>query len=191
MSTRRRQREAAERQQEERERQREWQMEQQREQQALQQAFNQKGQLDEGWMEDILGTDDLEDRLDEYQIQKIQGLINKQWILANLSEAQTHDRWHKLDVMKMKVLGEFPPGESHIQGPIRGALKNEEMEQLFALTAEERNIIDQIFTSLQNMVTRSTDGFERQQVNTSIARTESENKKQSDSSSGLRGLFSN
>jgi hypothetical protein len=184
------QKQALERQQQERERQREFQADQQREQQALQQAFNQNGNLDRGWMREILETDDLEQYLNSYEIDKVRALINKQWVLANLSEAQTHDRWHKLDVMKLKVYGSFPPGETPIQGPARAFLLDDETEVLSSLTAEQRAVIDQIFTSLQNMVTRSTEGFERKQTNTSIARTETEQNSEDDGGDGLRGLFS-
>lgn len=177
-------------QQQERERQREFQQQQKREQQALQQAFNQKGKLDRGWMREILDTDDLQQHLNEYEIDKIRALINKQWVLANLSDAQTHDRWYKLDVMKLKIYGSFPPSETPIQGPVRAVALNDESEVLTALTAEQRSVIDQIFTSLQNMVTRSTGGFERKQTNTSIARTETEQNKDNDGDSGLRGIFS-
>lgn len=160
-----------------------------REQRELQEAFNQQGELDKGWMRDILDTNDLENQLDEYELDKVRALVNKQWMLSNLSEAQTHDRWYKLEVMKYKIYGEFPPEESAIQGPVRAFLYDDSKEQLTALTAEQRNAIDQIILSLQNMVARSTDGFERKQINTSIARSESESHTDDDDSGGL-GLFS-
>jgi len=182
---------ALKRQERHREKQRDFQREQQREQQALREAFNAQGELDKGWMREILDTEDLQEHLNQYEIDKVRALINKQWVLANLSEAQTHDRWHKLDVMKLKVYGAFPPGETPIQGPARAFMLDDETEVLMALSAEQRAVIDQIFTSLQNMTTRSTDGFERKQTNTSIARTETEQNSSDDDSDGsLRGLFS-
>jgi hypothetical protein len=178
-------REAIQRQEEQQERQRDFQ----REQQTLQQAFNQQGQLSRGWMREILDTDDLENYLQPYTIDKIQAMLNKQWVLANLTDAETHDRIYKLEVMKYKILGEHPPEESSIQGPLRAFLFDEEMEGLWALTAQERNTIDQIITTLQNMVTRSRGGFERKQINTNIARTETESNGKDEKKGGYRGLF--
>lgn len=160
-----------------------------KEQRRLQQAFNQQGDLDKGWMREMLDTEDLEEHLDEYEMDKVRALINKQWVLSNLSEAQTHDRWYKLEVMRIKIYGEFPPEESSIQGPVRAFLFDDPKEQLTALSPEQRNIIDQIILSIQNMVARSTDGFERKQINTSIARSESEQETPEKNSGGL-GLFS-
>jgi len=144
----------------------------QEEQQTLQQAFNQQGELSRPWMRELLSVDDLEERLQSNTIRKIQGLLNKQWVLSNLTAAETHDRMHWLEVQKLKILGEHPPQQSPIQGPMRAFLLNDEYEQLRALTATERNEIDQIIQGLKNMTTRSRDGFERKQQQTSIARTE-------------------
>ena len=188
MSTRtngRQQREALKRQQEERERQREFQ----REQQRVQQAFNNQGQLSRGWLQEILDTDDLESRLQEQMVVKIQQMLNRQWILANLTDAETHDRIYKLEVMKLKILGQSPPSESPIQGPIRAHLRNDETENIYSLTAAERNAIDQVIETLKNMVTRSRGGFEREQINTNIARTESQQESKDENSGGLTGLF--
>lgn len=179
---------AAERERKRQQKQREKERADEKEQRRLQQAFNQQGELSRGWMKEILNTDDLEKHLDQFELNKVRALINRQWVLANLSEAQTHDRWYKLEVMKYKIYGSFPPDESAIQGDVRAFLYDDEYEKLTALTAEQRNAIDQIILSLQNMVTRSTDGFERKQINTNIARTETEDSDGEDSS-GRLGLF--
>lgn len=179
------QRQAIKRQEEEREKQREFQ----REQRLAQEAFNNQGQLSRGWLQEILDTDDLESRLQEQMVVKIQQMLNRQWVLANLTDAETHDRIYKLEVMKLKLLGEAPPDESAVQGPLRAWLYDDEEERLQSLTAQERNSIDQIITTLQNMVTRSRGGFEREQINTNIARTESQQSKESESESRLSGLF--
>lgn len=178
----------AKRERERQRKQREKERAEEKEQRRLQQAFNAEGQLDKGWMKEILNTDDLEQHLDEYMLAKVRALINRQWVLSNLTEAQAHDRWYKLEVLKYKIYGEFPPDESAIQGPARAFLYDDEMEQLTSLTAEERNVIDQILLSLQNMVMRSKDGFERKQINTNIARTERE-QTENEESGGRLGLF--
>lgn len=161
------------------------QAEAKKEQALIQQAFNQNGELSEAWMQEILGVEDLEEHLQPHTVHKIQGLINKQLILSNLNAAEAHDRVYKLDVEKLKVLGEHPPEESVVQGPLRAVLNDDETEDLYALTAQERNIIDQVFFSLKNAVLRSREGFERQQINTSIARSENANDNKEDDADGL------
>lgn len=158
-------------------------------QQALQQAFNAQGELDRTWMEQIIDTDDLEEHLQPHTIDKIQAMLNRQWMLSNLTDAETHDRVRKLDVMKLKILGEHPPQESAIQGPVRAFLFDDGGEGMRALTPSERNTIDQIITTIQNMVTRSRDGFERKQINTNIARTESESNSTGEDGSRIKGLW--
>jgi len=175
---------SAEQAQQERQRQREFQ----REQNTIQQAFNANDELDRGWMEELLDTQDLEHMLQPWTIRKIQSMLNKQWVLANLTDAETHDRIYKLEVVKYKIYGEHPPEESKIVGPVRAYVADDGSENVMPLTASERNTIDQLITTLQNMVTRSRAGFERKQINTSIARTESESS-EPDDDEGL-GLFS-
>lgn len=157
----------------------------QREQQKIREAFNQQGELSQGWMEDLLDTDDLEEELDPATVRKIQGLLNKQWIIANLSDAETHDRTYKLEVMKRKILATHPPTESRMTGKIRAFLHDDPWEELHPLTQHERNQIDQVITTLQNMVTRSRGGFERKQQQTSIAKTEQERREEDSDSGGF------
>jgi len=159
-----------------------------KEQRKLEKAFNQDGDLSADWLRELLETKDLQANLDEYEIRKIRGMINKQWMLGNLSEAQVHDRWYKLEVMKLKILGSFPPEESVVQGPIRAALYDDEYEMLESLTPEQRNAIDQIIATLQNMVTRSKGGKERELIDTSIAKTETEPREDNDGGKRF-GLF--
>lgn len=172
----------------ERERQREHQKETQRDQAALRQAFNGQGELSRDWMREVLDTDDLEEHLQRNTIRKIQAMLNKQWILSNLTDAETHDRIYWLEVMKYKIYGEHPPDGSAITGPTRAFLLDDDWENLQPLTPYERNQIDQVIQTLKNMVARSRGGFEREQINTSIARTESQQEKE-ESSGKFRGLF--
>lgn len=173
---------------EERDKQREFQREQTERQAKLQEAFNSSGDLSRDWMREVLGVEKLEERLQRYTIPKIQAMLNEQWILSHLTDAETHDRVWWLEVQKLKIFGEHPPNESVITGEMRAYLLDDESEQLQPLTASERNAIDQLIKTLQNMVTRSRGGFERKQENTRIAATQSEDTTSSDEGR-MRGLF--
>jgi len=159
-------------------------------QRLIQQAFNSEGELSQSWMEQVLDVDRLEDKLQKSTNEHIKAMINKQWILGNLTNAEAHDRVYKLEVMKLKILGAHPVGDSIVQGEARAFFFDDENEQLKALYPRERNRIDQIITTLQNMVTRSRDGFERKQINTSIAVSENALEEEEGVESGWGGLFS-
>jgi hypothetical protein len=162
----------------------------QKEQETLKQAFNANGELDRGWMREILDTEDLEEILQPWTIEKIQAMLNKQWVLSNLTDAETHDRVYKLGVMKIKILGEHPPEESQIKREFRAFLYDDPTENLGELTPQERNTVDQIIMTLQTMVARSRDGFERKQINTRIGRTESESSGSESSDGAFSGIWS-
>lgn len=165
------------------------QHERQKEQRALQAAFNDNGKLDKGWMEKILDVQDIEEQLDAHTVNKIQSLLNKQWFIANLTNAETHDKVYWLEVQRYKLTAYHPPEDSKMTGAVRAFVMDDEEERLKPLTPQERNDIDQIIKTIQNMVTRSRDGFERKQINTSINRAETENGEE-DSDSTFTGLFS-
>lgn len=165
------------------------QREHQERQRLMEEAFNHKGELDRGWMREILDTEDLEEHLQPFTIKKIQAMLNKEWVLSNLTDAEAHDRIWWLETMRLKIYGEHPPEESSIQGPLRAFLFDDETEGLWALTSAERNAIDQIIKTVQNRTTRGRGGFERKQMNTNIARTESEKAGSGEKQGRLRGLF--
>lgn len=176
--------------QEERRRQRDFQ----REQQTIQQAFSRGGELDRTTIEQILSSDDIiegsADDLQDVTITKIQSTLSKNTMLANLTSAQEHDKRYWLDVQKYKVLGSHPPDDSCIKGPVRAFLWDDPMEELEPLTPQERLIIEDFFSVLKDMVTRGRDGFERKQINTSIARSEQASNNDGKKKGGLKGLFS-
>jgi len=161
----------------------------QREKMELQQAFNTSGELDRGWMREILNTDDLEEKLQPNTVTKIQAMLNRQWIIANLTEAETHDRIWWLEAQKYKIYAEHPRSDTGVEGPMRAFLMDDNVEQLRPLSARERNAIDQVVNGLKNMVTRARGGFERQQINTNIARTETGEDQSNEGGGGMLGFF--
>lgn len=173
----------------ERERQREFEAEQRTTDRALDDAFNQNGDLSRDWMREILDVDELEERLQPATVEKIQPMLNKQWILSNLSSAEAHDRAYWLEAKKYMLIAQHPPEGSVITGDVRAALYEDETEALEPLTPQERQSIDQVIKTLRNMVARSEQGFERKQINTSIARSETESAKRTESGGMLDGLF--
>lgn len=173
---------------EERQQQREFQ----REQQTLQQAFGQGADLDKNFIQHLIDTEDIvrgtSTDLDDVTITKIQNILSQDVVLGNFTAAQEHDRRLWVECQKYKVLGSHPPEESAIQGAARAFLYDDEMEQLQSLTQQERIIVHDFFELMKDRVSRGREGFERQQLNTNIARTETESKTDDDGG-GLSGLF--
>jgi hypothetical protein len=178
--------------------QREEKLEQQkqmrREQGALQDAFNQNGDVSEGFIRELVSNDDLDggspEALQEETISKIQNLLSRDVVLSNLTDAQEHDIRMKLEVMKLKAIGAHPPQESYITGDLRAFLMDDVDEGLKPLTSKERMLIDDFFETLKIRATRGRGGFEREQQNTNIARTETQNEDTDQSGGKLSGLFS-
>jgi hypothetical protein len=81
-----------------------------------------------------------------------------------------------------------PPEESCITGATRAFLYDDEMEELQPLTQQERLVIDEFIETIKAMVTRGRGGFERKQMNTSIAQTETK-KESTQSDSKWQSLF--
>jgi len=155
-----------------------------KEQATLQQAFNANDQLDRGWMREILDTEDLEELLQPWTIEKIQAMLNKQWILGNLTDAEAHDRIYWLDVQKQKIINEHPPEGSHVQGRLRAYLKDDASEARTALSSSEKLLVDELIETLKVRFGRGREGFERTQQNTSINRAETDRDENKSESSG-------
>lgn len=177
---------------EERQHQRKHQKEMAHEQGALQEAFNSEGQLGEAFIREIVSNDDLEpgtpEGLQDETITKIQNLISRDWVLANLTEAQEHDARWKLEALKLRIYGMHPPQQSYFTGDARAFLMDDKSEALNPLTQQERVLIDEFLETVKARFTRGRGGFEREQMNTNIARTETGGEEESNN--GGWGLFS-
>jgi len=170
------------------------QKERKREQMELQKAFKQDGSLSRNFVDELLSNEEMTrggpelnaGELHESTIAKLQNMLSRNWVLANLSDAQEHDIRLKLEVMKYKILSAHPPEESMITGPTRAFLFDDDSEDLEPLTQQQRLLVDEFIESLKGRLTRGRGGFERKQMNTSIAETRSGGEDEDDSG----GLFS-
>lgn len=175
--------------QKEREREREFQ----EKQEVMRNAFNASGDMKRDFINELLKQDELKTGgagdLQEVTVAKVQNMLSRDWVLANMTSAQEHDIRFKLEVMKYKVLGMHPPEESAITGPVRAFIFDDPMEELKPLTQQERLLIDDLFETLKARLTRGREGFERRQMNTNIAETHTRNDSEDKKAGGLKGLF--
>lgn len=167
---------------------RERQREREEQRHARQITFDSEGRLSRDYLEGVLDTTVLQDQT----IEVIRNYIDRNWVLANRNEAEQHDIFHKLVVMKHKILGSHPPQGSAIVGPVRAALFDDESEDLMPLSSPQRAEIDSFFDSLRfSLITRGRGGHERRLLDTQIreSRTESDTFRDDSSGGRLRGLF--
>jgi hypothetical protein len=127
--------------------------------------------------------------LQDATVAKINNLLSRDWVVSNLTDAQEHDIRMKLEVVKLKVLGMHPPGQSHNTGKLRAFLLDDQDARLKPLTPEERILIDELFETIKARITRGRGGFERELMRTNIARSETAVDEEDSEAGGLRGLF--
>jgi hypothetical protein len=158
---------------------------------GLQNALNSQGDVSEGLIRELVSDSDIDIGEGEHEqtrtVAKLQNLLARDWVLSNLTEAQEHDARYKLEVLRVKITGIHPP-EGGITGPTRAFLMDNPEEELEPLTQQERLLIDELIETLKTRFARSRGGFEREQQNTDIARTETGETGEDDATSW--GLFS-
>jgi predicted transcriptional regulator len=173
----------------------------QEKQAAMREAFNGDGTMSAAFINELLShrdidigeprhpDDDDDSPLQAQTVAKLQNMLSRDWVLSNLTGAQEHDiRW-KLEVMRLKIIGMHPPQGSAITGATRAFLMDDEMEELNPLTQQERLLVDELMESLKARITRGRDGFEREQMNTTIAETRNQQENGGESESGGLGFF--
>lgn len=163
----------------------------QKEQTALQAAMK-SGDSGRGLVKELISSEGIQvgdgRQLQSRTVAKLENMMSRDWVLGNHTPAQEHEIRFKLEVMRLKILGMHPPEEG-VNGAERAFLMDDESEKLDALTQQERLLIDELIDTLKSRVGRGRGGFERQQQNTDIARTETGTDDDGDASSGWGGLF--
>jgi predicted transcriptional regulator len=165
----------------------------------LQQAFNEDGSMSRNFITELLSTDEItaggapdandEGQLHEKTVAKLQNMLTRDWVLANMTEAQEHDIRYKLEVMKYKIIGTHPHEGAVADGKARAFLFGVDDEELESLSTQQRLLIDEFIEALKGRLTRGRGGFERKQMNTSIAETRSQSEEQEREDGALTGLF--
>jgi hypothetical protein len=162
-----------------------------RQKQELQRAFAGETEDGKAFIDQLISSQDLKgghaEELQEETVAKIRNLLSRDWVVANLSGAQEHEIRHRIEVLKIKVLGMHPPPESYNTGKMRAFLLDDEDAKLEPLADEHRILIDELFETVKARITRGRDGFERELMRTNIARSETAVDEQDEQ--GSSGLF--
>ena len=123
-------------------------------------------------------------------LQILDNMVDKTWILGNLSDAEVHEIKWWMEVMYIKIKSRFPPKDSNIQGPLRAYYYADRDELLWALTDKQKIIISQMLKGIAVYVTRSKQGFQQEQLVKSIDVSEVRNPDEDAQDSILAGIRS-
>lgn len=148
-------------------------------------ALKGDGQLTQEYLDTLLDNSGLQSAT----VEQIRSLLSRDWPLSNLTQPQEHEIRHRLEVIKLKVVGKHPRQESYVRGDLRAFLLDDRSEDLEPLTDEQRNEIDAIFETIKARVTRGREMAQQEMLNSQIAvsRRDDLTSRRGDEDSG--GLF--
>lgn len=122
-------------------------------------------------------------------IQMLDNMLTQDFVLSNLTRAETDEIKWRLHTMFLKIKSEFPPEGSSLQGEYRAFLFDDPAENINSMSGKQEIIISQCLIAITARVARSRDGFQQEQMVKSISVSEVVNPDK-DSDSTKRGLFS-
>jgi len=126
-----------------------------------------------------------ESELTQGTISLLTNLAAKDFVLANLDDAEVHEHRWLTRIVRMEVESLHPHEDSMWQGRFRQVAAGEPDQALAALSEGEKTIIQQYIQGAIARVTRSKDGFQQEKMNESI--NVSERRDRSDDEGGFLG----
>lgn len=168
-------------QQERDKRQRRNNLHQQNQQMGLQEEFDREKAV---YLEKLMQTD-----MSDAGINLLDNMVDRAFILGNISEAEHHDIKWQLQAMFLKIKGVFPPEESEVTGGLRAFVLDDPDEALTPLTGQQRIIIAEMIRGITMLVSRSKDGFQQEMNVKSITVSEVMDADEEEEDSVKMGLF--
>lgn len=105
-------------------------------------------------------------------IRMLDNMLDRGWMLGNISEAEHHDIKWWLRCVFIKIRAEFPRADSGVSGDVRAFVLDDRDENLTPLTGQQRIIIGQMVRGLAVLASRSIDGFQQEMLVKSISVSE-------------------
>lgn len=119
----------------------------------------------------------------------LDNMIDKTFVLGNLSDAEVHEIKWRLQVMYLKIKARFPHQESDIQGELRAYYFDDPDENIEALSDAQKIIISQMLIGIGAYVSRSRHGFQQEQLVKQINVSEVRNPDEENEDGVIRGLM--
>jgi hypothetical protein len=111
-------------------------------------------------------------QLQEPTVGILSNLLDRDFMLANMNEAEVHEYRWLARVMKLEVEALHPPEDSIFQGEVRAVAYDDPEENLEALTPQDHAIIEQFLMAVIARATRGREGWQQEMFNKSISASE-------------------
>jgi hypothetical protein len=111
-------------------------------------------------------------QLQEPTVGILANLLDRDFMLANMSEAEVHEYRWLARVMKLEVEALHPPKDSIFQGKMRAIAYDDPEENIEALSAQDHAIIEQFLMAVIARATRGREGWQQEMFNKSISASE-------------------
>jgi len=123
--------------------------------------------------------------LDDPTVDILSNLLDKDFLLGNLSEAEVHEYRWLARVMVLEVQSLHPNEDSLFQGPLRATAFHDKNEQLTPLSAREKAIIEQFIMGVISRATRGRGGWQQEMFNKTITASEKREVSEDDDNGGF------
>jgi hypothetical protein len=111
-------------------------------------------------------------QLQEPTVGLLSNLLDRNFMLANFTEAEIHEYRWLARVARLHVESLHPPKDGIFQGKVRAIAYDDPDENIKALSAQEKAIIRQFLMAVIARATRGRDGWQQEMFNKSIQASE-------------------
>jgi hypothetical protein len=111
-------------------------------------------------------------QLQEPTVGILSNLLDRDFMLSNMTEAEVHEYRWLARVMKLEVEALHPSKDSILQGEIRAVAFDDAADNLKALSNKEVAIIEQFLMAVIARATRGRDGWQQTMFNKTITASE-------------------
>lgn len=126
--------------------------------------------------------------LDAHTNRLLRNLVEKDFVLSNLKDAEVNEIKWLARSMARKVKRMHPPQESVVTGEYRKFLLDDPRDALKPLTPNQENLIDQGMMDFFSRLARSRDGWQQDEMGKQLRVSRTENDPDDDTSGGFFSL---
>jgi hypothetical protein len=110
--------------------------------------------------------------LQDPTVDMLSNLLDQDFLLGNLNEAEVHEYRWLARVMKLEIESLHPNEDSIFQGKLRAAAFDDPEQNIKPLSAREKATIEQFLMGVIARATRGRDGWQQEMFNKTISASE-------------------
>jgi hypothetical protein len=111
-------------------------------------------------------------QLQEPTVDKLSNLLDQDFMLSNLNDAEVHEYRWLARVVRLEVEALHPPSGAIFQGDLRAVAFDDKDAAVEPLTDKEMAIIEQFLMAVIARATRGRDGWQQEMFNKTISASE-------------------